>query len=114
MKIPPDPTSVSPGAATPRTEKPAVADSTEKLKEACREFEALFLHTLLKGMRATLPGDALGEEGFGVDVYADLRDLHVARAMARQQGVGIAEALFRQLQPAAKEAPVTDSPTDES
>ena len=94
--------------ATP-AEPSAKAATDRKLQETCREFEAIFLQTMLKGMRATLPGDALMEDSLSSDIYTDLRDLQVARSMAQNEGIGIAEALYRQLSAIEERQPASDA-----
>ncbi len=71
--------------------------SSAKLEKLCEEFEAVFVHTMLKGMRSTIPGDGLLEKGFGSEIMEEMRDLEVSKSVSRQQNLGIAEALYRQL-----------------
>jgi len=70
-----------------------------QLKTACREFEAIFVQQMLKGMRSTIPESGLLEEDASRDMYVDLLDSQVARGIAGQHGgMGIATSLYRQLQ----------------
>jgi len=71
----------------------------ETLRDACQEFEALLMQNMLKGMRATVPESGLLDKDASHDMYADLIDIQVARGIAGQRGgMGIADALYRQLQ----------------
>jgi flagellar protein FlgJ len=72
-------------------------DSSTKLMKLCQEFEAVFVHTMLKGMRSTIPNDGLLEKGFGSEIMEEMRDLEVSKAVSRNQNLGIAEVLYRQL-----------------
>ena len=72
-------------------------DPNIRLKTLCQEFEGVFVHSLLKGMRSTLPTGGLLEKGFGSEIVEEMRDLEVSKAVSQQQNLGIAEALYRQL-----------------
>jgi flagellar protein FlgJ len=53
---------------------------------------------MFKSMRGTVPEDGLVEKSTGQDIFDDLMDQEVATQMARTEGVGLADMLFRQLQ----------------
>lgn len=70
--------------------------SPETLRQVAQQFEALFLHMMLKSMREA----SLGDDVFGSDqgnFYRDLYDQQLATLLARRQGIGLAEVLVRQL-----------------
>ena len=67
---------------------------TARLKNLCQEFEAVFVHTMLKGMRATIPGDGLLEKGFGSEIMEEMRDVEVSKAVSQHHNIGIAEAFI--------------------
>lgn len=69
----------------------------EKLRATCQEFEALFIHAMLKEMRKTIPQDGLLPRGSGEDAFQEVADWEMAQQSARTGHLGIAEALFRQL-----------------
>jgi Rod binding domain-containing protein len=75
-----------------------VLDEKEKtrLQKATKDFEALFLGYILKGMRSGLPKDdeAVGE-GFGGDMMEGLVDAEFARHVAQNSNLGLAEMLYR-------------------
>ena len=60
---------------------------------------------MLKGMRATLPGDSLIEKGFGSEIMEEMRDVEISKTLSRHQNIGIAEALYRQLSQMEKPSP---------
>ncbi|MBF0211206.1 MAG: rod-binding protein [Desulfamplus sp.] len=69
------------------------------LKEACQGFEAIFLNSMLKSMRATVPEDPLFGKSHGMDIYTSLHDQYLAEKISKQGNVtGIGEFLYRQLQ----------------
>jgi flagellar protein FlgJ len=75
----------------------------KKLKEACQGFEAIFLSSMLKSMRETLPEDSLFGESQGLDVYKSMYDQHLADKLAASgRGVGIADFFYNQLKDSEK------------
>jgi flagellar protein FlgJ len=94
-----DPKLVISQAATPRSlDEDKTSKDPEALHRACQDFEAVMLKTMLKSMRNTVPDDGLVEKSNGQEIFDDLMDQEVATQMARTEGVGIGEMLFRQLQ----------------
>lgn len=69
------------------------------LKEACRGFEAIFIESMIKSMRSTLPGDALFKKSHGMDIYKSMHDRYLAENISQgENATGIGEYLYRQLQ----------------
>lgn len=67
------------------------------LKKACSEFETIFIESVIKAMRKTVPKDGLFSGGFGEEVFQELFDQEIACQMARCGGFGIAGTLYNQL-----------------
>lgn len=67
------------------------------LKKACTEFETIFIESVIKAMRKTVPKDGLFSGGFGEDMFQELFDQEIAGEMARCGGFGIADTLYNQL-----------------
>ena len=82
-------------AATP--ERSTKSDSPG-LKKKCQEFEAILIQNMFKGMRSTVMDGGLIEKGNGRQIFEEMRDSEIAKSMAEDQGIGIADALYRQLQ----------------
>ncbi len=61
-----------------------------KLIQACREFEAIFIETILKSARAGLPKDGLFSS-HEQEVVRGMLDAELARALAQGRGIGLAE-----------------------
>ncbi len=75
------------------------------LRQACREFEALFIQSMLKGMHATVPDSGLLDKDAGRDIYREMMDIEIAREIAgRNNGLGIGQTLYRELSRARKTA----------
>ena len=65
------------------------------LQAAAEQFEALFIHQLLKQARsAKLADDILGSEA--ADTYTEMLDQERAKQLSAQMDLGIAEALVKQ------------------
>lgn len=70
----------------------------KKLMEACQEFESIFVHMLLKEMRATIPEDGLVEKSMATKIFEDMYDEEVAKKISQTNGgLGIAKMLYEQM-----------------
>lgn len=76
--------------------------SPEALHEAARQFEALFIHMMLKNMRESGFGDELFDSEQG-KLYQGMFDQQVSANMAQSGGLGLADLLVRQLGGASRE-----------
>lgn len=76
---------------------PSKKQDEGKLKEACQQFESLFLTQMLKEMKKSIPKSE-GEGGKEKDTYEDMMYDEVAKSMAASGGVGMANILYQQMQ----------------
>ena len=84
---------------------PDVADDARKLleqnrlREACLEFEAIFLRELFKSMRATVPegGFLSGNKGPTMEFFQSMQDEFLAREVATKNSIGLAPLMMKQL-----------------
>ncbi len=91
-----------------RLRQSARQNSPQALKESARQFEALFLNTLLKSMReASPPGEFSG--GSDGKLYTAMLDQQLSQTMS-QRGIGLADYLLRQMTPATPPATPLASP----
>ncbi len=77
-------------------------NKVEGLTKAADQFETLFLQMVLKSMRSA--SDALASEDSLVNsekqrMYRDMYDGQLTMAMANKGGIGISDAMVRQLSP---------------
>ena len=81
----------------------AARETPEAKRAVAQQFESLFLGLVLKEMRAagSIGGGLF--DGDGVRFYQDLYDRQLALALARGRGIGLADAIYRELggEPAA-------------
>ena len=81
------------------TELRAVAGRDEQaaLREVAGQFEALFVETLLKGMRQASLGDGIVGDSDQLAMYQGMLDQQLALEMSSGNGIGLADLLVRQL-----------------
>jgi Rod binding domain-containing protein len=102
-----------PGDARPATVgNRATDENSGRLREACSEFEALFINQLLKELRATVGKSGLMDGGRAEEVYTGMMDTEMARDLAAKGGIGLAAILYRQLEPARAERLSVPGPSD--
>jgi len=81
------------------------------LEKSAKEFEGVFLNTLLKAMRQTVPENELFNGGGATKFYRQMHDAEIARTLATgHSGMGIADMIVRQL----SREPVEDAPVPDS
>lgn len=70
----------------------------KKLKESCRDFEAVLLNQLMSEMRKTVKKtDLFGDDNFASDTYSSMFDTELSNSIAQTGGFGIADKLYNQL-----------------
>ncbi|QJA06560.1 hypothetical protein FVE67_07020 [Thermosulfurimonas marina] len=79
-----------------RLEALAHKDPRRALREACREFEAVFLETVLRGLDRTVLRSGLFPESLETRLYRDLYYQELARELSGK-GLGLSELLYRRL-----------------
>ncbi|MEW5756001.1 MAG: flagellar assembly peptidoglycan hydrolase FlgJ [Pseudomonadota bacterium] len=79
-----------------RLRSQAAEDPQQGLRKVAEQFEALFLHMMLKSMREASMGDPMFDSQ-ATDTYRDLMDHQLATDLAAKRGIGIADMLVRQL-----------------
>jgi len=80
-----------PDAATKKTRDLA------QLRESCHEFEAIFVEEMFKAMRKTVPDSGLVNKSMAIDTFQEMLDTETAHQTAKGQGLGIGEAMYRQM-----------------
>ncbi|MBP2645298.1 MAG: Flagellar protein FlgJ [Firmicutes bacterium] len=77
--------------------KPNKNAKDEKLKESCREMEAVFLNMLLQQMRRTVPKSGIMDKSNAEETMQSMLDGEVTQNMSKAGGMGLADLLYRQL-----------------
>lgn len=101
----------APTSPQPTTSPAEVTQVDAKKKEVARQFEALFIHQMLKSMRQTIQdGGMSGEESAGRRIFTDMFDQEMAERASHQGGIGLADLVYRHLSPDSQ-APGRGIPT---
>ncbi len=53
-------------------------EKDQKLKQACSDFESVFINMMLQAMRKTLPGDSLTGKSSATDIFESMYDQNLA------------------------------------
>lgn len=76
----------------------AKGKNDEKLREAARELEAIFVQQMITAMRTTVPeGDGMFAKSSTEKTFESMLDVEYAKVFAGNAGFGFAEAIYRQL-----------------
>jgi peptidoglycan hydrolase FlgJ len=84
-------------------------DSPQALKEVARQFEAIFLSNVLKGMREAKLADGMMDNDQS-KFYNELYDQQLAVHLSGKPGVGLADLIVKQL---SHDRPDNDQPDNE-
>ena len=68
-----------------------------ELREACVQMESLFIHHLLKEMRATVHKTGFIGGGRAEEIYTSMLDAEMAVKISKTRGIGLADMLMHQL-----------------
>ncbi len=68
-----------------------------KLRDACEEFETLFLKQMLGSMRKNIQKSGLLDGGMSEEIFQDMLYDEYARMMAKSGDFGIARIMYDQL-----------------
>lgn len=76
----------------------AVAEKDEKkLKEACKNFESLFINMMFSQMRKTVQKTNLFGESFAESNYEDMLMEEYSKEMSKGNGIGLADVMYKQM-----------------
>ena len=70
----------------------------EQLKNACSEFEKIFIQMMYKCMKDTVQKSELVPRGMATDIYESMLDEKLMEEVSRTGSFGLANALYRQLE----------------
>jgi len=73
------------------------AAEEKKLREACQEMEGFLWQEVLRGFRRAVPESSLLPQAAGHDIFQDLLDEELAKAISKGNPGGLADLLYRQL-----------------
>ena len=70
----------------------------QKLKDACREVESMFLYMMLKEMDKTLTHNDLFSGGEEQKVFLDLKNIEMSRKLSNQSVLGMGDLLYKSME----------------
>ena len=71
---------------------------SDNIKEVAKQFEAIFVQMMMKSMRDTVEeGGLLNDDS--MRFYQDMMDQQLSIDLSRQDGIGLAKTIERQLSP---------------
>lgn len=78
-------------------EKAQEVGDEKKLKEACAQFETMFVHMLMKNMRNTIVDGGFTEKSYAREMFEGMLDEELAKEVSKEQGIGISKLIYDQL-----------------
>lgn len=87
---------LSPVRAFTKPGKPETPEQ-KKLWNACQDFESVMLGQVFKQMRASVQASDPLNQGAANKTYREMLDDEVSKSMAKAGGLGLADAIYRQL-----------------
>ena len=69
----------------------------DKIKQACSDFEAIFIKQMLDSMRKTVEKTSLLGGGMAEDIFEDMIYDEYAKKMSNTGNLGLKDMLYRQL-----------------
>lgn len=69
----------------------------QELKQACKDFEAIFIKQMLDAMRKTVPDSGLLEKDQAQEIFEDMLYDKYASLLSETANLGIADIMYKQL-----------------
>ncbi len=69
----------------------------KRLKEACKDFQAIFVKQMLDSMRKTVNKQGLLDGGRAEEIFEDMLYEKYAQKISKTAGLGLDEMMYRQL-----------------
>lgn len=85
-------------AAAKTSDPQSLPKDRKALKKSCQDFEAIFIQSMFKAMRKTVPESGLFEKDNSGVMYQDMLDQEIASKISQKQSIGLAEQMYRQME----------------
>lgn len=70
----------------------------KRLKQSCKDFEAIYIGLMLKSMRKTVPEDSLFGSSNQKEIFQSMFDQEIAKNIANSdKSFGLGEMMYRKL-----------------
>ena len=70
----------------------------ESLKKSSQDFEAIFVQSMFKAMKKTVPDGGLIKKGNATEIFEDMLHQEIATKISQKQSLGLADQLYRQME----------------
>lgn len=82
-----------------QSQNPAdAADRLKKLRQACTDLESVFIHSLVKTLRQSVPDeDGAIPKTAGSNIYKSMADQQLSGFLAENRGTGLGDAIFNHM-----------------
>lgn len=81
--------------------RPVVSTETDrkdaKLRQACADFESIFIYFVLKSARKSIPENGLVDSSHESEIYKSMLDEQMAQSVAKGGGMGLGQLLYEKL-----------------
>ncbi len=84
--------------ATTASPPKVLSRDAASLKKSCQEFEAIFVQSMFKAMRKTIPDGGLFEKDTAHQIYQDMLDSEISKEISKRQSIGLADQMYRQME----------------
>jgi len=72
-------------------------EKQDKLKGACKDFEAIMLKQMLTTMRKSVPKGGLFEKSYAEETFNSMHDEELSKAMSKGKGMGLGELMYQKI-----------------
>ena len=84
-------------AAGGRLSPEARLERLGRLKKACADLESIFIGSLLKAMRRTIPEGGFIPKSAGSEMYESMFDQEFSAFLSQGEGLGLGQLIFNQM-----------------
>lgn len=82
---------------TSKSTKSSTSGEDNKLKQACKDFESIFMGYMLKSMRKTVEKNELMGTSQQEEMFQGMMDDEICKSAAETNSIGIADVMYKQL-----------------
>ena len=84
--------------ATSASPPKVLSRDAASLKQSCQDFEAIFIESMFKAMRKTIPDGGLFEKDTAHEIYQEMLDSEISKEISKHQSIGLADQMYRQME----------------
>ncbi len=81
----------------PASINPSKRIDETQLRRVCLEFESIFIQTMMKAMRNTIPQTTFFGKQWGKEIFESLFDAEICKMVSQKGGLGLGKILYEQM-----------------